>query len=141
MRTIYKKIRLKIIQQWKELKSRFRLRSCHAWFVFHYINNVMQSITYKESLLEKYPNTEFFWSVFSRIQSKYGKIRTRKNSLFWHFSRKELEGSILCSIGLPKFKYSSFSFFHRLRNSFTYLKIWLHVEQFTNGWEKLNKLF
>ena len=111
MRTIYKKIRLKIIQQWKELKSRFRLRSCHAWFVFHYINNVMQSITYKESLLEKYPNTEFFWSVFSRIQSKYGKIRTRKNSLFWHFSRKELEGSILCSIGLPKFKYSSFQFF------------------------------
>ena len=31
----------------------------------------------------------FFWSVFSRIhriQSKYGKIRTRKNSVFGHFS-------------------------------------------------------
>ena len=34
----------------------------------------------------------FFWSVFYRIrteyvQSKYGKIRTRKNSVFGHFSR------------------------------------------------------
>ena len=27
-----------------------------------------------------------FWSLFSRIQSKYGKIRTRKNSVFRHFS-------------------------------------------------------
>ena len=44
----------------------------------------------------------FFWSVFSRIrteygqtrsslriQSEYGKIRTRKNSVFGHFSRSE----------------------------------------------------
>ena len=31
----------------------------------------------------------FFWSAFSRIhriQSKYGKTRTRKNSVFGHFS-------------------------------------------------------
>ena len=61
------------------------------------------------------PSTEFFWSVFSRIrnesgeilrispdsvqmrkyfvslwiQPKYGKIRTRKNSLFGHFSHSE----------------------------------------------------
>ena len=28
----------------------------------------------------------FFWSVFSCIQSEYGKIRTRKNSVFGHFS-------------------------------------------------------
>ena len=39
----------------------------------------------------------FFWSVFScrvslRIQSEYGKIRTRKNSVFEHFSR-----SVECS--------------------------------------------
>ena len=26
----------------------------------------------------------FFWSVFSRIQSECGKIRTRKNSVFGH---------------------------------------------------------
>ena len=29
----------------------------------------------------------FFWSVFSRIQSEYKKIRTRKNSVFGHVSR------------------------------------------------------
>ena len=28
----------------------------------------------------------FFWSVFFRIQSKYGKIRTRKNYVFGYFS-------------------------------------------------------
>ena len=28
-----------------------------------------------------------FWSVFSRIQSEYEKRRTRKNSVFGHFSR------------------------------------------------------
>ena len=26
----------------------------------------------------------FFWSVFSRIRTEYGKIRTRKNSVFEH---------------------------------------------------------
>ena len=30
---------------------------------------------------------EFFWSVFSCIQSKYKKIRTRKNSVFGYFPR------------------------------------------------------
>ena len=29
----------------------------------------------------------FFWSVFSRIRTENGKIRTRKNSVFGHFSR------------------------------------------------------
>ena len=29
----------------------------------------------------------FFWSVFSRIQTEYGKIWTRKNSIFEQFSR------------------------------------------------------
>ena len=33
----------------------------------------------------------FFWSVFSRIQSKYREIRTRKNSVFEHFSRSDSE--------------------------------------------------
>ena len=32
------------------------------------------------------PNTEFF---LVRIQSECGKIRTRKNSVFGHFSRSE----------------------------------------------------
>ena len=29
----------------------------------------------------------FFWSVFSCIQNKYRKIRTKKNSVFGHLSR------------------------------------------------------
>ena len=29
----------------------------------------------------------FFWSVFSGIWTEYGKIRTRKSSVFGHFSR------------------------------------------------------
>ena len=44
----------------------------------------------------------FFWSVFSCIRTEYGlntdspcsvecgKIRTRKNSVFWHFSRSDI---------------------------------------------------
>ena len=28
----------------------------------------------------------FFWSVFSCIWTEYRKIRTRKNSVFWHIS-------------------------------------------------------
>ena len=29
----------------------------------------------------------FFWSVYSRIQSECGKIRTRKNSVYGHFTQ------------------------------------------------------
>ena len=40
------------------------------------------------SLREKYPNTEFFLSVFSCIQSEYRTMkRTRENSVLGHFSR------------------------------------------------------
>ena len=38
------------------------------------------------TLHEKCPNTEFFWSVFSFIRTEYRKTRTRKNSVFGHFS-------------------------------------------------------
>ena len=58
-----------------------------------------------QSLCEKCPNTEFFWSVFPRIwteygdiyavnfciQSEYEKIRTRKNSVFGHFLHSDLQ--------------------------------------------------
>ena len=48
------------------------------------------------TLCEKCPNTKFFfWSLFSRMQSEYGKLRTRKNSIFGHFSRSESKGPIL----------------------------------------------
>ena len=31
----------------------------------------------------------YFWSVFSRIRTEYGKIWTRNNSVFGHFSRSD----------------------------------------------------
>ena len=34
----------------------------------------------------------FFWSVFSRISTEYGEIRTRKNSLFGPFLRSDQLG-------------------------------------------------
>ena len=40
------------------------------------------------TLCEKCPNTVFF---LVRIQSKYGKIQTRKNSIFGHFSHRVME--------------------------------------------------
>ena len=49
-------------------------------------------------LPSKYHNTHcvknvqirsIFYSVFSRIQSEYGKIRTRKNSAFGHLSHND----------------------------------------------------
>ena len=42
----------------------------------------------------------FFWSVFPRIQSKYGKIQTRNNSVFGLFS---------CSLKSTKTKYILFT--------------------------------
>ena len=33
----------------------------------------------------------FFWSIFSRVWTEYGKIRTRKNSIFGHFSLSDGE--------------------------------------------------
>ena len=44
----------------------------------------------KNTLREKIPKYRvFFWSFFSRIQSKCVKIRTRKNSVFRHSSRSD----------------------------------------------------
>ena len=41
----------------------------------------------KNTLREKCPNTELFQV---RIQSECGKIRTRNNSVFGHFSRSDM---------------------------------------------------
>ena len=41
------------------------------------------------TLREKCPYTELFWSVFSCIRTEYRKIRTRNNSVFGHFSRSD----------------------------------------------------
>ena len=39
----------------------------------------------------------FFWSVFSCIRTEYGKIRTRKNSVFGHFLRSDKPISLMKS--------------------------------------------
>ena len=44
---------------------------------------------------EKCPNTEFFWSVFPRIWTEYGNIRTSKNSVFGHFLCNECITNVL----------------------------------------------
>ena len=41
----------------------------------------------KEHCVKKIRIRSFFWSVFSSIQSKCGKMRTRKSPVFGHFSR------------------------------------------------------
>ena len=47
---------------------------------------VFEKWSFQLPLREKCPNPSFFWPVFSCIQSKYRKIRTRKNSVFGDFS-------------------------------------------------------
>ena len=61
------------------------------WFLFSWYQTIsklilksLPSISY--SLCEKCPNTEFFLVC---IKSEYRKIRTRKNSVFGHFSRTD----------------------------------------------------
>ena len=50
------------------------------------LNKCLTGVSSAMSLCEKCPNADFFWSLFSCIMSKYGKIRTRKNSVFEEFS-------------------------------------------------------
>ena len=47
---------------------------------------------------EKCPNTEFFWSIFSLIWTEYGKIRTRKNSVFGLSSRSVIDVAIYSDV-------------------------------------------
>ena len=66
-------------------------------------------------LREECPNTEFFWSVFSRIQTEYGKIRTGKNPYLDIFlSRSEClrSASCLTKNSTHKSKTSLFSLQH-----------------------------
>ena len=37
----------------------------------------------------------FFWSVFYLIRMEYGKIGTRKNSVYEHFSRSDLADEVI----------------------------------------------
>ena len=53
----------------------------------------------------------FFWSVFSRIQSEYGKIRTGKNSVFGHFPRSVKLSSLSCGYVLERNKQKKKEYF------------------------------
>ena len=53
----------------------------------------------------------FVWSVFSRIQSECGKIRTKKNSVFGHFFRCD---ECLISTYLGRFDGEVFQECHKL---------------------------
>ena len=51
-----------------------------------YFMNYLFNKNTSPALREKCPNTEFFWSVFSCIPTKYRETRIRKNSVFGQFS-------------------------------------------------------
>ena len=57
--------------------SSLRLTIIHWWFLLSILRK----------LCEKCPNTDFLWSIFSRIQYEYGKTWTSKNPVLGHFSR------------------------------------------------------
>ena len=52
-----------------------------------FTQNSMSLVMESDHCVKNVQIPNFIWSLFSRIQSKYGKIRTRKNSAFRHFSR------------------------------------------------------
>ena len=62
--------------------------------VRHDCSNIQRSCTIFPIMIKAYPHCaksvkirSFFWSVLSYIQSEYGKVRTRKNSVCGNFSR------------------------------------------------------
>ena len=55
---------------------------------FHYENRSPMTAPIRKCHCVKYVQIQgFLWSVFSRIRTECGKVRTRKNSVFGHFSR------------------------------------------------------
>ena len=84
----WKNVFTRIFDHFSNCKYNLTLLFCDAWNL-------------NFTLREKCPNTEFFlvrtflysdwiqeiYEVNLRIQSEYRKIRTRKNSVFGHFSR------------------------------------------------------
>ena len=66
------------------------------------------------TLREKCPNTAFF---LVRIQSEYGEIRTRKNSVFGHFSHRAMETYYKQKSSIVK--YRKFNDVHYVVNTFS----------------------
>ena len=82
------------------------------------------SNTHWNLLREKCPNTEFFWSLFSSIQSEYIKIRTRKISYFSRSEKLTASGASCFFSRRPFFKetdrvlFTAFEYFHCSFNIF-----------------------
>ena len=64
--------------------------ACQAALKRHMWNWIFSEIWICIHWMKSIQIRSFFWSVFSRIQSEYRKIRTRKNSVFGHFSHSDL---------------------------------------------------
>ena len=65
---------------------------------YQHIKEMMGTISisfFSHTLRESVQIRSFFRSVFSHIQSKYGKIRIRKNSIFGHFSRSDVSHNFI----------------------------------------------
>ena len=59
-----------------------RLLLGFAWSVYFRLTHFMQLV----NCVKSFQIRRFCWSIFCCIQSEYSKIRTRKNSVFGHFS-------------------------------------------------------
>ena len=79
----------------------------------------------KNTLRKKCLTMDHFWSVISRIRTEYGKIRTRNNSVFGHFSHSDI--FILSFQKLQKFRNR---YQYHLKNVFEQLTILLKLHYF-----------
>ena len=93
---------------WLETNLPMQLNQSCSWTFFGLIWVILHCV-------KSVQIRSFFWSVFFHIQAKYGKIRTRKNSVFGHFS---------CGVGV----YVSIHFF-----SYDYCDLFLNSKiQYSN---------
>ena len=87
-----------------------------AYQEYHAKNRFIMKLI--DTLCEKGLNTEIY-EVNLRIQSQYGKIRTRKNPVFGHFSR-----SIIYSLShVLVLKIVDIVRYLKFRRSFAFLKV------------------
>ena len=66
-----------LIMQWRKNRVEIRFKNGYLLQLHLRVIKLTQNQN-TESLREKCPNTELFWSVFSRSWTEYEKMRTRK---------------------------------------------------------------
>ena len=79
----------------------------------------------------------FFLSVFSRIRTKYGKIRTRKNSVFGHFSHivSDLKEFLIL---IKTFQSSILVYMLNLNFSFRYIYVFKYLLEFSQSFKSIH---